>query len=345
MTAGDRATAASLLADSARAETPARLLWDAGALGVIAERLPDRTDPLDMALCADASFLLGNKASATAAYAELIERFPSWSWKPYAMLARAAYDEPEPLAASWPHEADPESYAARSAPEAMADSFLARMAAEFPGDEGVVLERARMAMLRGRPGEAFSLAGSLDGESGAMARLAYGPKELRVPAAMRLVSDYGGSAAAFDAALEALAVAGAWGRFSEVLAVAEEKGIGSRRSWFWRALGMALSGDTASASEAIEKYGPAEAGYAGALDLGILAIASNRTERALQSFEIATGLAMTAADRASALILTGDAHASMGRPDLAKSAWEAALGVDPDSRSARARLLRLETGK
>ena len=345
MVEGDRATAASLLADSAGADTPARLLWDAGALDVISERFPDGSDPLDMELYADAAFLLGNKAAATAMYAELIERFPSWSWKPYAMLARTAAEEREPLPARWPHEADPDSFAAKSAPEAMTDSFMKRMAASFPGDQGVVLERARMAMLQGKPGEALSLAESLDGEPGALARLAYGPRERRVPAAMRLASDYTGSATALDAALETLALAGAWDRFSEVLSLAENRGIEPSRLWFWRALGMVLSGDSASATESIEKYGPAEAGYAGAFDLGILAIAANRPERSLEYLEIAAGLARTVQERASALLLIGDVHASMNKLDKAKAAWQAALGIDPDSRSARARLLRLETGK
>ena len=345
MAEGDRATAASLLADSARADTPARLLWYAGAIEVMAERFPDSADPLDLELYADAAFLLGNKATATATYAEIIESFPSWSWKPYAMLARAAADEREPLSSRWPHEADPDSFAAQSSPEAMTDSFMERMVERFPGTPGVVLEQARMAMLRGKPGEALSMAESLEGESGAMARLAYGPRELRVTAAMRLASDFPESAAALDAALDALANAGAWDRFSAVLSVAENRGIEPNRSWFWRALGMVISGDTVSATESIEKYGPAETGYAGAFDLGILAIAANKPERALDYLEIATGLARTATDRASALLLMGDVHMSMNKPDKAKSAWQAALGFDPDSRLARARLLRLETGR
>jgi len=341
MLEGDRPRARALLVDAAGfgasvdRRVPYRLLWDAAALETLCDRIPDPHDPLEIAVCGDAEYLSGAIASACVAYADLVERFPSWSWKPYAALARVRGVEREDGPSEWPH-------VDVTAPTDIPERLIAAMVERFPDSTEAALERARWLASVGRPERAASELAALRGEAAAIIALRYGPATRALPDASRLAAEYPDSAPAVDEALAALARSGAWPRFSEIAARADAAGLETARSWFWRAVLSSLSGDPGAAAEAISNYGIESAGYPGAFDLGILESASSRPGKAAAAFVLAAGLADSPERRADAYVMAGDALRAADRADEARSAYEAALSASPASREARSRLERLK---
>jgi len=347
MVDGDRASALTLLGDAFNADTETRpdipysLLWDAGALDILLNFAADPFDPLATAVCADAEYLEGHEAAASASYAYLVERFPSWSWKPYAALARLAAAQPDETALDWPHAPSPDSWTALSSAPSMAGRLYDLVAERFPDSSEASLDRARWLRSRERFGEAREVLARLKGEAADITMLEYEPLERAVPAALRLASEYPLSPQATDAALATLVKAGAWNRFEELAEKAWSAGLNPRRDWFWRAVALALSGDASDAASIIRMYGPESAGYAGVYDLGILELAAHRPEASTEAFVIAAGLARNPSERSAAFVMAGDALRMSRRLEQARSAYEAAIGADPASRDARSRLMRL----
>lgn len=335
---GDRPRARALLVEavgSGDRRVPYRLLWDAAAVGALRDRIPDPYDPLEIEVCGDAEYLGGAIAAACVAYADLVERFPSRSWKPYAALARVCGVGREDGQSEWPH-------VDVAGPTDIPERLIAAMAERFPDSTEAALERARWLASVGRPERAASELAALRGEAAAILALRYGPATRAVPDASRLAAEYPASAPAVDEALAALAASGAWPRFSEIAARAAASGLETERSWFWRAVSSSLSGDPCAAAEAIRKYGIESAGYPGAFDLGILELASSRPDEAAEAFILAAGLAGSPERRADAYVMAGDALRAADRADEARSAYAAALSAFPASREARSRLGRLE---
>lgn len=348
MTEGDRATARTLLIDSLRffearhSSASYELLWDAGALEPLAARSPDPADPLEIAVCADAEYLLGDIVSASTSWAYLIDRFPAWSWKPYVALARSIAAGAESSRPAWPHAPALDSWSELSAASSIEARLYSKTEKLFPDSEEASLERARWFRSRNMVDEARTIASGLHGEAAAVAALEYGLPERAVPDALRLVAEYPSSPQAHDAALEALAKAGAWERFNELAVACRSRGLQTRRGWFWDALARVLQADAGKAAEAIRNYGPEQSGYTGALNLGILELASNRAGIATEAFMIAVGLARTDHDEALAYVWAGDALRLSGQTEKATAAYEAALAADPASRDARSRLVRMK---
>lgn len=340
MRAGDRATAKAVLHDVPG--VPYRLLWDAGDSAALAERLPSMADPLEMAVCADAAHDVGLDAVATQLYAALIEAHPSWSWKPYAALARIAAIEPADVSAVWPHAPPPDSYAALSSPVAVEDHLYGLMAERFPDSDEAHIEQARRLFYRGRASEASALLAHAHGEAGAIARMQYGDQARSVPLALDLAATYGTSPAALDAALAVLARTGTWGRFREVLDRASAAGTAMPRAWFWSALKRTLDGDVGAAADALRAGGPASSGYAGALDLGIMELAASRPASAVEALAIAAGMASNDDESSRVYLLLGDAYAASDQADMAIAAYKKVLDIDPASRIARSRLERMK---
>lgn len=344
---GDRATAKTLLVDALRfnggmqSSASYLLLWDAGAVETLSSRMPDPADPLEIAICADAEYLTGDIVAASASWAYLIDRFPTWSWKPYAALARAASTEPEPALRAWPHAPPPDSWTALSAPATMEARMHALIEELFPGSPEASMERARWLHSENQIEEARAIVSSLSGEPAAIARMEYGSPERAVPEALRLVAEYPSSPVAYDVALEALAKAGAWIRFTELAEACRKNGLQTRRSWFWDSIVLVLGGDTTSAAGMIRAYGPEPSGYAGALNLGILELAGNRAQQAAEAFMLAVGLAQNQHEKAVAYVKAGDALQVSRLPEKAIAAYEAAIGANPASRDARSRLMRM----
>ena len=344
---GDRATAKTLLVDALRfnggmqSSASYLLLWDAGAVETLASRMPAPTDPLEIAICADAEYLIGDITAASASWAYLIDRFPTWSWKPYAALARAAATEPEPAIRAWPHAPPPDSWTAISAPSAIEAGLRSLIEELFPGSSEASMDRARWLRSKNQIEEARDIVSSLSGESAAIARLEYGNPERAVPEALRLAAEYPSSPVAYDVALETLANAGAWDRFTELAEVCRKNGLQTRRSWFWDSIVLVLGDNTTSAASIIRKYGPGQSGYAGALNLGMLELAGNRAQQAAEAFMLAVGLAQNQHEKAVAYVKAGDALQVSKLPEKAIAAYEAAVGADPASREARSRLMRL----
>ena len=349
---GDRSQAVALLADIVDSPEkfkltppeyamPAVLFWDAGALDQLANMLPDYSDPMNMALHADAAYAIGMKAEATSLYAGIIERFPSWSWKPYAMLARSFPLDTEQTLPDWPYSPQPETYEAMSQPNALAGQFQTIMYEIFGDDPEVLIERSRWLYSQGFLAEARDLAGLVGGERGAIALLRYTEPERVVSGALRLVASHGTSAAALDCALYSLCTAGAWDSFLEIYGMKSESLAHTRRAWFWASLADVLSGNISGATAALRQYGPYQARYIGAYDLGLLEWSEGRLRQAREAFELAAGLARSGPERARALVMAGDVELESGDKRAATMMYDAALGADYDSRLARARLEQL----
>ncbi len=347
MTKGDRATARTLLVDSShfsgsmQSNTSYILLWDAGAIELLSNLPPDPSDPLQIAVCADADYLIGDTVSASASWAYLVKRFPTWSWKPYIALARLTDEGTNPESMDWPHAPPSDAWAVRSAPLAVEELLYSEAFELFSDSAEASLERARWLHYRNRSDEALDVVSRLTGEVAAAARLEYGLPDRAVPEALRLVAEYPDSAFVIDAALEALARAGSWDRFNELAEKCRVEGIATRRSWFWESLMLVLHDDTIKAAQVILRYGPDQSGYAGVFNLGILELAANRPSHAMDAFMIAVSLAHDSSEKANAYVRVGDALQMARLPHKAVSAYEAALGVDPESREARSRLMRL----
>lgn len=320
---------------------PYRLLWDTGDVASLAARVPSSTDPLESNVCADAAHRAGLDAVATQLYTELVDAYPSWSWKPYAALARIAETEPADAQPLWPHIPAADSYAAQSAPGVVADRLYRLIAERFPGSDDARIEQARRLYSLGRAGEASALLAGVGGEAGAIARLRFGERDRAVPLALELASAYGDSPAAIDAALSALAGAGSWDRYRQLLRRAGQSGIELPRSWFWSALDRTLDGDFAGAASALRAGGPASAGYAGAFDLGIMELAASRPAAAIDALSIAAGMARSDDERATAYLVLGDAFVAADLGSKAAAAYTKVLDIDPASRLARSRLERI----
>ncbi len=340
MRSGDRATAMAVLHDVHG--VPYRLLWDAGDMTALAERSPSTADPLEMAVCADAAHGAGMDAVATQLYAALIEAHPSWSWKPYAALARIAAAEPADASEVWPHTPLPDSYAALSSPAAVAERLYDLMAERFPDSDEAHMEQARRLSYQGRSSDASALLLHANGEAGAIARMQYGDQARSVPLALNLAATYSASPAALDAALAVLARTGTWDRFREVLDRASAAGIAMPRAWFWLALERTLDGDVDAAADAIRAGGPASSGYAGALDLGILELAASRPASAVEALAIAAGMATSTDELTRVYLMLGDAYMASDQDDMAAAAYKKVLDIDPASRIARSRLERMK---
>jgi len=341
MLEGDRSRARALLVDATKFDerpgrrVPYRLLWDAAAVDVLGDRIPDPSDPLEIAIGGDAEYMRGAIASACVAYADLVERFPTWSWKPYAALARIGGVETDDRQSEWPHRTEPGS------PD-LSERLFSAMVGRFPDSTEAALERARWLASVGRPEEAAAKVAALSGEAAAIVALRFGPGARAVPDALRLAAEYPASPAAVDEALAALAGSGAWDRFSEIAARSAAAGLATARSWFWRVVSSSLAGEAGEAAAAIRGYGVESAGYPGAFDLGILEMAASRPAKAADAFVIAAGLAASSERRAEAYVMAGDAFRAADRAGEAVSAYAAALSAFPASREARSRLERLD---
>jgi len=340
MRAGDRATARAVLHHVSG--VPYRLLWDAGDASSLAERSPSTADPLEMAVCADAAHVAGLDAVATQLYAALIEAHPSWSWKPYAALARIAAIESADTSVTWPHTPSPDSYAALSSPVAVEDRLYGLMAERFPDSDEAQIEQARRLFSQGRASQASAILLHTNGEAGAIARMQYGDQERSVPLALNLAATYSTSPAALDAALAVLAKTGTWDRFKEILDRATTAGINMSRAWFWLTLVRTLDGDFDAAADAIRAGGPASSGYAGALDLGIMELAASRPAAAIEALAIAAGMAKSTDESTRLYLVLGDAYLASYQDDMAAAAYRKVLDIDPASRIARSRLERMK---
>lgn len=350
MRGGDRQAASALLIDAERAAiasgrssgVPYRLLWDAGALEALARGAPESSDPLELAVRADAERLLGDFVAAAASYAFIVENYPDWSWKPYASLARLCGVGDDDETPRWPYSALPGSSESLANPTAIAERLHAEMLGRSDGDPEAVIERASWLFADARSGEASRLLAGIGGERAAIARLTYGSPDRAVPDASRLAATYPLSPAAVDAALYAFARAGAWERFSAALDGAEAAGLALPRLWFWEAVSGALSGEPAEAAAALGRHGSAYADYATAYDIGILELAAGDYASAAEALAAAATRAGSPEDSAEAYVLLGDALSASRRARDARIAYEAALGADPANRDARSRLYRLD---
>lgn len=345
---GDKATARTLLIDSQRSpeqfqySTSYILLWDAGALNLISVLKTDPSDPQELAVYADAEYLLGNIASACVSWAYLIDRFPTWSWKPYVALARIIAPEASQETQDWPHAAALDSWIATSSPSEVEAQLYLKTERIFSDSSDASLERAHWLYSKNQLEEARNLISTLSGESAAIARLEYGLPELAVSDALRSVAEYPFSARIYDAALGTLAKSGAWDHFKEIAKKCHVEEMQTRRVWFWDSLVLVLEGDVQNAAEKIRNFGAEQYGYAGSVNLGILELAINRTNFAIDAFMIAVGLAHDTREKAIAYIWAGDSLQIAKLPDKAALAYEAALGANPGSREARSRLMRLK---
>ncbi len=338
MLSGDRPLARALLVDSAASgpmgERDYRLLWDSGALDELASRPVRPGDALGLAVKADADYLRGDVAAACAGYAELVDRHPYWSWKPYAALAR-------PEALGMTPSASGTAAEARVAASSLAEHYHDLAAERFPDDEDAALYSARWLLYSGRRAEAAARVASLSGEAAAVAGLACADPRLALPLALRLSAEYPGSARVADAALESLAAQGAWDAFGELKGRTDAAGVVTARAWFWDALAAALGGDYGEAERRLAEGGGSLGEFAEALNRGIALVALRRYGEAASFLRRAAALAQAADGEARALVLAGDATLLSGSIREARNAYEAALGAYPASREARARLERL----
>ena len=343
MLADDRGTATLLLADAENKgyAMPYKLLWDAGMHSVLADRIPEPSDPLELAVCADSAYLLGGEAVAAFLYATLLERFPDWSWKPYAALARQSVHPDARVERGWPHVPLEGSWELASSPEEMIDRLYNAMKNRFPHSSGAAVERARWLYGQGKIAEATALISGDDAESAA-ARLRIAPLDLVVPMAYESGASYPDSGNIADIALEMLAYSGSWSDFRQMLAGLERRSQTTPRMWFWRAILKALDGDPAGAAFAIRTYAPELAGYAGIIDIAMLELAADNPGQAKEAAFVAAGMAENGESKSKAFILLGDAEYAMGALGEARDAYAAALNADPESRIARSRLERLD---
>lgn len=339
MERGDKGTASMALKAAAAAgfEPDERLLWDAGLFSLIAERLPDYDDPAAVAVAADAAWLDGRVAQASFLWRTMVDKYPYWSWKPYAALARSS-GKPE-IAAEWPHAPARGSAEALSQPAAMSSYWLDLMLERFPDAAGAKAEVARAAFDEGRAGD-FARILDGPGEELAVARAAFGPSARAASAAIELAEGYPDSPRALDMALELLASAGSWPEFERLLAKARAAAAPPRRLWFWEALGAAYRGELDKALAPLETRGPETSDFAAIYDLALIRLASGASAGARDAATIAAGLATTPGEGAAAMVLVGDAELAIGDAAKASAAYGAALGLDPSSRSARSRLER-----
>jgi tetratricopeptide (TPR) repeat protein len=342
MVAGDTGTASLLLLDIEKKgyAIPYSLLWDAGLLSVLADRMPQTSDPLELAVSADSACLIGRKATAAYLYTTLLDQYPDWSWKPYAALARQTMEPDEQVLLKWPHIPLEGSWELLSTPGKMSESMYRMLEEKFPDSIGASIERARWLYGKGRISEASMLISGEDAQSAA-ARLRIAPRDRIVPMAFSSVALYPESGLIKDIALEMLASIGAWADFRHLIAV--DDGIRQKvpRMWFWQAVLKALDGDPAGAAMDIRTHGAESAGYAGILDIAMLELASDNPVKAKEAALVALSSSNDAEERSTAYIMLGDAEYAAGSLKEARLAFDAALSADPESRVARSRIQRL----
>ena len=333
------------------------MLWHYGFRDLILTLGSPDSSYQALAVYGDSAFLTGHKALATSVYAELIERYPQQSWKPYAALGRIAEQtavvdmvNPLPLATVPPPRIPESGY------------WYTMMLARFPEDSSASLEyglwlarqgsRDEAAVYFNKPGSktgklaeggssidgAASPGGTAGGAAEASARLALAGIEYLPLAAIELAADYPDSALAVDSALAALFFSASWNRFRSLNAWRE---VAVPRAWFWDAASFALAGDFEAALDSLEHSSPMVPGFEVLYTLASYEFASGRYKDAASRYMMAAGEAETASVRARCLVRTGDSLYASGEPVEAGKAYTAALGVDNFNLEAMAALRRL----
>jgi len=314
------------------------MLWHYGFLDLILALGSEDSSYQALAVYGDSAFLTGHTALATSVYAELIDRYPFHSWKPYAALGRIAEqtagaqvtgDFPMPLAPP-PRPRNPES-----------GYWYAMMRARFPEDSAAALEYGLWLARQGSRDVAASyLSKTGDAETApeASARLALVGMEYLPLAAIDLAARYPDSALAVDSALAALFFCSSWNRFLSLNAWRE---VGVPRSWFWDAASFALAGDFEAALHSLEHSSPMISGFEVSYTLASYELALGRYKNAASRYMIAAGTAESASISAQCLVRAGDSLLAAGEPAAAAMAYTAALGVDDFNPEAMAALRRL----
>jgi tetratricopeptide (TPR) repeat protein len=314
------------------------ILWHYGFLDMILALGSEDSSYQALAVYGDSAFLSGHKGLATSVYAELIERYPLHSWKPYAALGRIA----EQAAAAQEAGDFPMPLAPPSRPRNPESGYwYAMMRTRFPEDSSVALEYGLWLARQGSRDEAISYlrkTGGAETVAEAAARLALEGMDYLPLAAIDLAARYPDSALAVDSALAALFFSASWNRFLSLNAWRE---VGVPRAWFWDAASFALAGDFEAALHSLEHSSPMIAGFEVSYTLASYESALGRYKSAASRYMIAAGEAESASVSAKCFVRAGDSLLAAGEPVAAAMAYTAALGVDDFNPEAMAALRRL----
>ena len=335
------------------------ILWHYGFLDLILALGSNDSSFQTLAAYGDSAFLSGRRALATSVYAELIDRYPLHSWKPYAALGRiaeksAVADKEYSLPLSPPPPPrNPES-----------GYWYALMLDRFPEESSVALEYGLWLARQGSRDEAAEFLNKLDHTSGvhdkrkavgsgssgsetngaangaaeASARLALVGMESLPLAAIEVAANHPDSALVVDSALAALFVSASWNRFLSLNAWRE---VPVPRAWFWDAASLALAGNFEAALELLKLTSPMISGFEVAYTLASYEFASERYKDAASRYMMAAGETERASAKARCLVRVGDSLVAAGEPVDAAKAYTAALGVDNFNLEAMAALRRL----
>jgi hypothetical protein len=313
------------------------LLWHHGFLDLILNLGPLDSTYEELAVYADSAVLTGRTALAVSVYAELIERYPHRSWKPYAAIARlaeqtASLDEVDRLPLSpIPPIRNPE-----------AGYWYARMIDRFPEDSSAALEYGLWLARLGSgaaAGSYFRNPGfEPGGEAEASARLALAGMELLPLSAIELAAAYPDSALAMDSALAALFASGSWKRFLSLNAWRE---VAVPRAWFWDTVSLALTADFDAAILSLEEKAAMIPGFEVSYTMAALKDAAGYHADAATYYLMSANDVASVNVKARCMVRAGDSFLAAGDATAAANAYNAALSMDDFNHEAMAALRRL----
>lgn len=341
LAAGDTGTARFMLEEyvskGAFVVTPSviDMLWHYGFLDLILALGSNDPSYRTLAAYADSAYLTGRKALATSVYVELLERYPLYSWKPYAALARLAEQSSPPVQES---RLPLESPSSTRKPEA--GYWYALMLDRFPEESSATLEYNLWLFSQGSMDQSITAGGTVGGAAGASARLGLVGMDFLPLAALELVATYPDSALAVDSALAALFFSSSWNRY---LALNAWREVSVPRAWFWDAAALALTGDFDAALDSLKHSSPMVPGFEIPYTKATYEFSSGRYEDAASSYIMAAGAAESAPVRARCMVRAGDSFNAAGELSAAANAYTAALGMDDFNIEAMAALRRLPT--
>lgn len=313
------------------------LLWQHGFLDLILNLGPLDSSYEALAVYADSAFLTRRTALATSVYAELIERYPKRSWKPYAALARLAGETSSlqeiyglPLSPAPPPKSSEAGY------------WYSLMMDRYPEDDSAALEYGLWLARTGSGAEAVSYFKNSGlkpgGEAEASARLVLADMEHLPLAAIELAAAYPESALAVDSALAALFTSGSWKRFLSLNAWRE---VAVPRAWFWDTVSLALSADFDAAIVSLEDSGPMIPGFEVSYTMASMQAVSGRYKDAATYYMMSANDVASFGVKAQCMVRAGDSLVAAGDLSAAANAYTAALGMDNFNHEAMAALRRL----
>jgi tetratricopeptide (TPR) repeat protein len=344
---------------AAGASLPLELLWDLGLFEYLADLDAEfyRDDPAALELVASAAYRAGRYEDALAVYELIAALHPEYSWRIYAALGRLAASE---TAAGAMAPASAQDAAAAPRPPAelllptgpdLVERAYERLLAIFGGSPEARLEYAYFLSRRGRVRDATAALEAMDAlgteRNEGFAAAALGLRASLEPAraraiALDAIARHPAQVAVVDQALAVFASGRLWANYRSLRASSRALASALPRAWFWDAIDELAVGGYAAALERFDGPTAPEDAYAAALGAALALTGLGRHAQAAERYAAAVAATPDTAAKARSLVREGESWRAARETAKARTAFMAALSLDPAAPGAARGLLALD---